>query len=193
MIRNSKYYLLGLGLIILALSSCDHNRNSPGYEYVNDMVVSTAYETESPNPVFKDGKTEQQPVKGTISRGHMPFEYTAKSADEQARAGRELKNPIAVTDESLKKGKEQFTIYCAVCHGDQGKGDGALVATGKYNALPADLSSDRIQNFADGEIFYVITEGSISGLMGSHASQVKVDDRWMIVNYVKNKFSTKAK
>ena len=62
-----------------------------------------------------------------------------------------------------------------------------------FTALPADLNAERVQNLPDGEIFHIITTGSISGLMGAHGSQVKVDDRWMIVNYIKNNFSTKAK
>ncbi|MDF1551076.1 MAG: c-type cytochrome [Bacteroidales bacterium] len=193
MIRSKKYYLLLPGLIILLLTSCSHDRNSRGYEYFNDMVVSTAYETDSENPFFQDGKTNQQPVAGTIARGHLPYEYGAKSADEQVRAGLELQNPIALNEETLTRGKEQFTIYCAVCHGDMAKGDGTIVANGKFAAIPADLNSDRVQSWPDGEIYHVITSGSISGLMGAHASQIQPDDRWMIVNYIKNKFSTKAK
>jgi len=193
MIRSSKYYLFSLGLIALLFASCSHDRNTPGYQYIDDMVPSLAYETDSDNPVFKDGKTNQMPVDGTIARGQLPYDYGAKSADEQTRAGLELKNTMAATEESLKLGKTQFDIYCAICHGTTGKGDGTIIANGKFTAVPADLNADRVQNFADGEIFHIITTGSISGLMGAHGSQVEVDDRWMIVNYIKNGLSTKVK
>ncbi|NJO90527.1 MAG: cytochrome c [Chloroflexia bacterium] len=186
-------YLFGLGIIALVLSSCAHDRNTPGYQYFDDMVVSSAYETDSENPFFKDGKTNQSPVEGTIARGQIPYAYKAMSADEQTRAGVELKNPIAKTEESLKQGKAQFDIYCVICHGTGGKGDGTIVANGKFTAKPIDLTSDRVQNFADGEIFHIITTGSVSGLMGAHGPQIKVDNRWMIVDYIKNGLSTKVK
>jgi mono/diheme cytochrome c family protein len=186
-------YLFGLGIIALVLSSCAHDRNKPGYKYFDDMVTPIAYETDSENPVFKDGKTNQMPVDGTIARGHLPYDYGAKSADEQTRAGVELKNPIEKTEESLKQGKVQFDIYCAICHGSGGKGDGTIIVNGKFSAVPTDLTSERVQNFADGEIFHIITTGSVSGLMGAHGPQIKVDDRWMIVNYIKNGLSTKVK
>ncbi len=190
---RTKYYFLSLAVTAFLFSSCDHDRNNPGYEYFDDMVVSLAYETDSENPVFKDGKTNQKPVEGTIARGQLPYDFAAKSADEQTRAGVELKNTVAKTNESLTQGKTQYDIYCAICHGTGGKGDGAIVANGKFTAVPTDLLSDRVQNMPDGEVFHVITTGSITGLMGAHGSLVNTDDRWMIVNYIKNGLSTKTK
>ena len=193
MIFKAKYYLTSLLAISFLFSSCSHEKKKPGYEYFDDMVVSLAYETDSENPVFKDGKTDQLPVEGTIARGQEVYDYAPKQADEMTRAGKELINPIKMDSVSLETGKKQFTIYCMVCHGEQGKGDGTIVANGKFPARPADLGGDRVTKLKDGEIFYVITSGSISGLMGAHGSQVKVDDRWMIINYIRNGFSTKLK
>ncbi len=186
-----KKYILSLSIFLAMFVSCSHTSKKPGREYVNDMVPSVPYDTYSENPNFKDGKTNQLPVAGTISRGYMPYGYAAKSADEQVRAGKELINPVAMDSVSLAKGKEQFKVYCMICHGDGGKGDGTLHTSGKFTALPTDLTSERVKNFADGEIYHVITRGSITGLMGSHAAQIKPMNRWMIVNYIKNNFSVK--
>lgn len=186
-----KKYILSLIVMAIFLVSCSHSSKKPGRQYFSDMTTSLAYETYSVNPVFKDGKTNQLPLAGTISRGHMPYDYAAKSADEQIRAGKELVNPTMVNETTLAKGKAQFTIYCAICHGEGGKGDGTLYTSGKFTAIPADLTSDRVRNFPEGQIFHVITCGSVSGLMGSHASQIKPENRWMIVDYIKNNFSVK--
>ncbi|MFN8257237.1 MAG: c-type cytochrome [Bacteroidales bacterium] len=186
-----KKYLLIISAVAVLTSSCSHSRNKPGRQYFDDMINSLAYESYSPNPVFKDGKTNQLPVKGTIARGHLPYHFAAKSADEQLRAGKELVNPVPVDEASLTKGKALFEVYCAICHGPGGKGDGSLHASGKFTALPADLTSERIVKFEDGQIFHVITVGSVSGLMGPHATQILPNDRWMIVNYIKNNFSDK--
>ncbi len=184
-----KKYILSLMVMAMFLASCSHSSKTKGNQYFSDMVVSLAYETYSVNPVFKDGKTNQLPVAGTIARGQMPYNYGGKSADEQTRAGLELVNPVPLTEANLAKGKAQFTVYCAICHGDGGKGDGSLYTSGKFTALPVDLTSERVQNFPDGQIFHVITMGSVAGLMGAHASQIKPENRWLIVNYIKNDFA----
>ena len=186
-----KNFLLIMGTLAVLSSSCSHSRTKPGRQYFDDMVTPISYETYSNNPVFKDGKTNQLPVAGTIARGHMPYNYGAKSADEQLRAGKELVNPVPANETTLAKGKALFDVYCAICHGPQGKGDGSLHSSGKFTALPADLTSERILKFEDGQYYHVITVGSVSGLMGSHASQILPNDRWMIVNYIKNNFSDK--
>ncbi len=80
-----------------------------------------------------------------------------------------------------------------ICHGKQGKGDGTLFTSGKFTAQPTNLSEDRIMNMPDGEIYHIITKGSVSGLMGAHASQIKPENRWKIVKYIRNNFSLKVK
>jgi hypothetical protein len=44
----------------------------------------------------------------------------------------ELKNPLEVTDKNLEQGKELYTIYCGICHGDKGGGQGILVKREKF-------------------------------------------------------------
>ena len=80
-------------LLILAAASCDRDRKHPGWDYFPDMAYSNAYETYSPNEVFADGKTNQSPVEGTVSRDALPFAY-GTSTEERTRAGRELINPV---------------------------------------------------------------------------------------------------
>ena len=60
-----------------------------------------------------------------------------------------------------------------MCHGNTGKGDGYLVTTGKFNTEVTSLVDEYVQNKPDGEIFHVITIGSISGYMGSHSGSNK--------------------
>jgi mono/diheme cytochrome c family protein len=179
---------LGLsGLLICAviLASCNRDNNSTGYAYFPDMAFSKAYETYSPNPNFLDGKTMQPPVPGTVPREMIPYQF-AKSFDEQQRAGRELVNPFQPTPEILAMGKEMYTIFCIDCHGASGKGDGHLITSKLFPAQPASLVGEYVHNKPDGELFHVITLGSLSGLMGAHGSQIKPEDRWAIVTYVKN-------
>ena len=63
--------------------------------------------------------------------------------------------------------------------------DGYLYTSGLFPAKPTSLVEDYVQGKPDGEIYYVITHGSISGLMGPHGSQVLPEDRWSIIHYVR--------
>lgn len=179
--------LAGFSLILLFLVSCKHDNNDTGFAYMPDMAYSYAYETYGSSPNFSDSITMLTPVPGTVPREMIPYQYT-KSFEEQQRAGQELVNPFEATKENLTRGQEQYTIYCAMCHGDQGKSDGYLVKNKLFPAQPIALSGDYVKNKPDGEIFHVITMGSLSGLMGAHGSQISQDDRWKIILYVKNGF-----
>jgi mono/diheme cytochrome c family protein len=144
-----------------------------------DMARGGAYKAFAPNPATKDGLTLQRPVPGTIARGYRPFHYLA-GEQEAARAGCELASPWQATTATLEEGKALYEIYCLVCHGDKGLGDGPI-----SNKIPAPPSykSERLLEFPPGRMFHVVTMGS--GKMPSYAAQLGVDDRWKIVNYVR--------
>jgi len=187
MIKNCfKYPVIPLAAVMFMLVSCNHDRNQPGYAYMPDMYYSEPYDAYTANPLFRDSLTMQTPVKGTIARGHQPaYMYKAKSFEDQVRAGVELINPIPVTAETIAKGKEQYGIFCISCHGEKGDGKGFLYTSQRFSAQPTSLIGDLVKNKPDGEIYHVITLGTLSGLMGPHGSQVKPENRWKIIHYVR--------
>src|SRR5579864_7373685 len=122
---------------MIALAGCGASSQQRAYEYMPDMARDPAYKAFAPNSVTRDGLTLQRPVAGTIARGYQPFHY-GPGEDEAARAGRELTNPYHAASGTLEEGKALFQTYCAVCHGDQGKGDGPLA--GKIPTPPSYVS-----------------------------------------------------
>jgi len=178
-------------MIPLFFASCNKDKNNPGYAYMGefDMYYSKPYKAYTENPVFADGITNQLPPEGSVARGITPFPYQANTIAEraayQALAGQEMTNPITVSDEVLAEGKEDYRIFCSSCHGLEGKGDGHLYTSKLFTAKPTSLVESYVQNKPDGEIFFVITKGSISGLMGAHGSMIPSDDRWKIVHYLR--------
>ena len=177
-------------LILLAgfFASCNHDPNHPGWVYMPDMMYSVPYSAYSENPVYEDGKTNQPPVPGTIPRGIIPYPYERTFQDQQ-KAGKELQNPLEPSQEVLARGKEQYVIFCASCHGDQGKGDGHLYTAKLFTAKPTSLVDNYVQDKPDGEIYHVITLGSLSTLMGPHGPMINPMDRWKIIHYVKNELA----
>jgi len=178
-------------MIPLFFASCNKDKNNPGYAYMGefDMYYSKPYKAYTPNPVFANGLTNQLPPEGSIARGNIPFPYKggtiAERAVNQSLAGQELTNPLMVSDELLAEGKEDFRIFCSSCHGIEGKGDGYLYTSKLFPAKPTSLIETYVQNKPDGEIFFVITKGSISGLMGPHGNMIPSEDRWKIIHYLR--------
>ena len=191
MMKYSRYLTLAVVFMVL-LTACNKDKNNPGYDYMGkqDMYYTKFYKAYSPNPVFRDSMTNQLPAEGAISRGNMPFPFaTATIADRavnQTMAGMQLSNPIPADDQTIAEGKVLYDIYCKVCHGEEAKGDGHLYTSKLFPAKPTSLVEAYVQNKPDGEIYYVITAGSISGLMGPHGSQIQPDDRWKIINYLRS-------
>ena len=173
------------GFILLfsaILYSCNRDRNNPGWDYFPDMFYSTAYETFTKNPNFIDGMTMRIPVPGTVPRDFIPFEY-ANDPESRIRAGNELVNPVLPTTGAIEEGRRVYTTFCIGCHGIKGEGDGHLYSSGLYPLKPLSISGNTALKLKDGEIFHTITLGIRS--MGAHGSQIRPDDRWKLVLYIR--------
>ena len=163
-------------VVITSVISCGDKR-TPQVQYMPDMYVSVPYEVNGANGL--NGKpVNLKPVAGTIPRGgHMAYEYVdTNEGYELAKA--ELKSPLEVTEESLANGKKMYDIYCAVCHGKKGDGNGILSQRDKFNGIP----NYKDRDINEGSIYHVIMFGK--NLMGSHASQLTPQERWEVVQYV---------
>ena len=150
-----------------------------------DMYYSKAFDPYTTNTIFSDSLTMQLPPEGTLAQDQLIYRYNPKSTDEQVRAGKEMINPTEATPSNLDLGKKEYETFCMVCHGEKGDGNGPLVQTNKYPAKPRALNDSYIGGKADGEIFYVITFGSVSGLMSAYGPQVHPDNRWRVINYIR--------
>jgi len=103
-----------------------------------------------------------------------------------------LKNPRARTAESLNRGQWFYEVYCTVCHGASGQGDGPISATngqnppGPFPGIPALVDADR-RGLSDGWIYGVIVNAQDmgKGLMPRYGDKVRGQDRWDLVNYVR--------
>ena len=179
----SRILLFAFFLLSFSFTSCDYNRRSTGWQYFDDMVTSPAYETYSANPNFKDGITMQPPVEGTIARGMNPYPYQ-KTDEDRAIAAKTLVNELDPTAENLARGKKEYGIYCAQCHGEKGDGQGRLYTSKKYTYPPASLLSEKMVANPEADIYHVITVGF--GIMAAHGSMIHPDDRWKIAMYIKD-------
>lgn len=89
--------------------------------------------------------------------------------------------PFPVTAEVVARGQERYQIFCAMCHGATGGGDGMIVRRG-YKQPPS-YYTESLRNAPVGHFFDVITNGW--GSMPAYAQQVPVQDRWAITAYIR--------
>lgn len=189
---KNRSILFILLLLVVAFSSCVNDKNNPGYAYMGeyDMYYTKFDKAYAPSNILPNGQVNQPAPEGSVARESTYFPYHPKNIGEkvadQNKAGVELKNPVQPNPENLAEGKRQYDIFCADCHGFDAKGNGHLYTAKLFPAKPRDLTGSYVQNMADGSIYFIITEGSISGLMGPHGVQITPENRWKIVNYLRS-------
>lgn len=171
--RNSIFFILALS----AVSCSDSSR--PNYQYMPNMQEPVSYEPYGAYDVFVNQQEAKLPVEGTIPRGWEPYDYE-NNPDGFSTAKTELQNPLPYTEENVNKGKALYTIYCAVCHGDQGDGKGILVQNEKILGIPR--YDDAGRAITEGGVYHVQYYGL--NAMGSYASQTSIEERWLITHYV---------
>lgn len=145
-----------------------------------DMQVQPRYNPYSASSFFSDGRSERQPVTGTVSRsdilgGPEQVVYTGYINGQEATAF-----PFPITRAILDRGRERFNIFCTPCHGLAGDGDGMIVQRGFQR--PPSYHIDRLRNAPVGHFFSVITNGF--GAMYPYGYRITPRDRWAIIAYI---------
>jgi mono/diheme cytochrome c family protein len=196
-------------VLILALASLGCRQQMAVQPRV-DPLESSAF--------FADGRSARAPVPGTVARGHLRDDVhlyfgqvaqprgAGRASDERAALGATVSErttqseppyaavlPFPATKSVLQRGQERYLIYCVVCHGPLGDGDGKVVERG-YTKPPS-FRTDRSRGYERrgkvmalrdvpvGYLFDVITNGF--GAMPDYASEVPTEDRWAIIAYIR--------
>ncbi len=179
---------------IAVLVGCSDVKRTPGSVYMPDMAYSRAYETYADHSNLKDAGINytNMPVAGTISRGEeMPFPFAKDKAGDTTNyyASKQVKNPIdSLSEKDAAEAERLYLINCGICHGAQLNGNGPLYkdGTGPYPIAPRNLIADPVVSvMPEGQMFYSVAYGK--NLMGSYASQLTRQQRWMVIRYIKNK------
>jgi high-affinity iron transporter len=114
---------------------------------------------------------------------HQPA-HPAGGAHHHPEAAK-LKNPVPANAASVAAGQKVYDKQCAGCHGDVGKGDGAMGE--ELNPKPSNLTdADWKHGSTDGEIFTLIRDGSKNTGMKGFKSKLTARQMWDVVNYVRS-------
>lgn len=159
------------------------------------MGSQPAYRPLQPNDFFADGRASRPLVAGTVARGQLHAD-TALETGHDDRGDLATVFPFEMSKDVLERGRQRYDIFCSVCHGLTGHGDGRIVQRGftkppdlitdvsrAYKIKEPDKPSPPLTSVPVGHVFEVITKGY--GAMPDYASQIPVRDRWAIVGYVR--------
>lgn len=211
-----RYFFLIYALIALTVVGIFGVRGQkftkPPVRIFPDMDEQDKLKAQQPDPFFADGHGGRLPVTQTQPRGFNPdgektiggipeyefggqtgYYYTGHVGDYYGNGmPEELKLTAESAGELIRRGKERFGIYCAVCHGASGDGNGITAQYGVpvANNVNAKLNAISPETYPDGRLFEVITNGK--GLMGGYGYNIPVRDRWAIIAYIHTLQAAKA-
>ncbi len=181
--------LIPFALIAKARAS---KSTEPHYHVFGDMDFQDKVKSDTAFNLFEDGRGNRGEIAGTVARGSLKADsayYTGleKAGGDQWITG--LPKQFEVTPATVKRGQQRYNIYCAPCHGFDGRGQGAIpkraTASGAGAMLPANLTSATgvAVKRPNGHLFNTISNGL--NTMKGYAAQIPVADRWAIVLYVR--------
>jgi len=168
--------ILVIAVVLLAVSC--RKDTAPNYQFMPNMYESGGYETYG-EAAFKNGVEAQLPAEGSVARGHVPFDIENSTAGYEL-AKTTLTSPLSADDIDAERGKELYNIYCGICHGTKGNGQGNLVKREKILGIPS--YDDVGRAITAGSIYHTIYYGK--NAMGSYANQINEEERWQVVDYV---------
>jgi mono/diheme cytochrome c family protein len=159
---------------------------------IRNMYDQPRYDVQEESAFFPDHRTMRPLVDGVVAHD--------EEVDPQIAMGRlddesgyvltiptQVANRMGGNQAMVERGRARFGIYCAPCHDNTGSGEGLAkrraVASGAAAFVPPTFHQDRIRHMPDGQLFATITNGKSN--MPPYAMQIKVDDRWAIVSYVR--------
>jgi cytochrome c1 len=195
------FLLISLLLTIAAVAVLgfrgEKTTNEP-WEIFPDMVRQMKVRAQSPLNFFADGRGPRMPVNGTVPIGYeMPKPQPVGAPESHSVGGFSVGTdyvdtgkmgnnwgtgiPVLVTPQLLQRGRERFSITCAMCHGATAAGTGITKQYGLNTVVT--LQDDRIRKMADGEIFNTITNGK--NTMMAYGPNIMVADRWAIIAYLR--------
>ena len=206
---RSRVSLALAGLALPLLTGCNL-RQVLNWDMYDQPKVSKPYR---PSDFFADKASERPLVAGTVARKEVVNDRSSIGVDYEAVAyagdgfpdgtlGEKDAVDPAKLKEVLERGQTVYNVYCAVCHGRTGKGDGMIVQRGFTKppsfVVPPDAGelekmkkddpyhwqrTEYLQTAPPRHVYNAISHGF--GGMYSYGERVKPIDRWKVAAYIK--------
>lgn len=116
------------------------------------------------------------------------FATTVHPAEQRVpESYQKLKNPLKPTKEVLETARKLYNQQCALCHGAEGKGDGAEAKKANFKPPPANFTTERFAKNTDQYIFWRLSEGVPKTEMSAYKDVIASEkDRWSLVLFIRS-------
>jgi mono/diheme cytochrome c family protein len=172
--------LIGFGTFALAAAALGCNQSPFPDIDLERMIDQRKYRPYQASEFFKDGRAMRSPPEGTIAADRPGGDPAVVDGVSGGLYVAEI--PVAVNRDFVERGRANFEVFCAPCHGMAGDGD-SMVARNMQLRPPPSLVDAGVRAMPAGRIFQIVTLGY--GLMPSYAHNLSIDDRWATVAYVR--------
>jgi mono/diheme cytochrome c family protein len=151
------------------------------------MKYQPKFRPQSESEFFADGRSDRMPPEHTVMRGMLAEDdHFYRGKDSAGGWVRSFPASIQVDRQLLERGRDQYAIYCQVCHGAAGDGAGITVRYGMGSLTTnGNYHTERIRVMTEGELYNAITNGSVSKVMLPYADKLLPADRWAVVAYIR--------
>ncbi len=119
----------------------------------------------------------------TAVNGNVPYYYKDTEADRLRAIADMRNNPFPITEDGLERGKELYEIFCGICHGNKGDGNGVIYENGAYPAKPANFLQEAWVDTTSGAYYHAIMHGK--NVMGRYNDKVSYEERWQIIHHIR--------
>jgi len=137
------------------------------------------YEPYAPSSYYADGASARPRVEGTVARGQANLDTHLYQGMVNGQPATTF--PFAIGASDLERGRLEFEIHCAICHGSTGEGNGIVPSRGFTR--PPSYFEPRVMNAPPGHLFDVMSNGF--GAMYGQDEKISVQDRWRIAAYIR--------
>jgi len=122
---------------------------------------------------------------GVTKPGSLETKVAKEIKSKMTVGGKDDKNPVAYSEAAAKEGGEHFQHHCQICHGLDGQNTGVPFAE-QMSPPVADLASKDVQDYADGQLKWIIQNGIAPSGMPAWKGILEEDEMWKIVHYMRH-------
>ncbi len=177
-------------LIPFAIAAKARNSHSsePHIHVFPDMDFQPKYKADTSSDLFPDGRANRGQLADTVARGSLNADDTFYRGIEGGKWIEGFPKQLEISEQFVRRGQTRYNIYCAPCHGYDGRGSGAVpqrvaAGGGAWDARNLVQAGGPVVKMPNGQLFNTISNG-YNTMMG-YAHQIPHADRWAIVLYTR--------
>jgi mono/diheme cytochrome c family protein len=162
-----------------------------------DMDRQPKWLPQGTNDFFDNRMNDRPEVQGAVPRGNAldkaavfnPGYQNREAYEPELMLGKEADGswttefPMEASYRLIETGRQQYDIFCSVCHGKTGDGKGITSYNNYGINIAASFHSDKYREMPNGQLYNTIVNGY--GQMMGYGDKLSLEERWAIVLYMR--------